>query len=198
MLKQELLQAEPSNEILAGRIAQRDVDALEIIYERFASRVFTLAVMLSDCAEAEQIVLQVFCRLWLEVDQYLSHDGTFQEWFLNLVRAQILDRLVRDGRRKAKERIAAINRWLSDVTKQKSGARERMHQPRSRIRVWRKLQELTLEQRCVIVLASYGGYKQKEISQLLDMPLSAVEQHARLGLKGLRDTPKQETAFAKV
>jgi RNA polymerase sigma-70 factor (ECF subfamily) len=198
MLKQDLLQPEASDEILADRIAQRDSEALEIIYDRFASRVFTLAAMLSDCEEAERIALEVFYRLWLEIDQFKFHDGTFQDWFLSLARAQILDRSMRNGMQTAKDRVDAINRWLSDVTNRKLETREGLHLPGSGIQVWQGLQDLPLEQRCVIVLASCGGYQQKEIAQLLDLPLSAVEQHTRLGLKGLRDTSKQEIALERV
>jgi RNA polymerase sigma factor (sigma-70 family) len=192
MLKQDLIQPEPSDEILADRIAQRDSEALEIIYDRFASRVFTLAAMLSDCAEAEQIALEVFCRLWVEVDQFRFHDGTFQDWFLSLARAHILNRLVHNRRRTAKDRLEAINCWLSDVANQKLETMEGSYLPSSRIQIWQRLQDLTLEQRCVIVLASYGGYQQKEIALLLNLPLSEVKQHARLGLKELRDSRKQE------
>jgi RNA polymerase sigma factor (sigma-70 family) len=197
MLKQNLLQPEPSDEILAARIAQQDINALELIYDRFASQVFTLAAMLSDCVEAEKIVVQVFWRLWLEADQFRFQGSTFQDWFLNLARAHILNRLVRDERRTAKDRVDVINRWLSDVTNQKMEAREGLHRPDSRILVWQGLQDLTLEQRCVIVLASYGGYKQKEIAQLLNLPLNAVEQHIRLGLKRLRDITKPELVLER-
>ena len=198
MLKQDIIQPEPSDEILAARIAQRDLDALEIIYDRFSSRVFTLAAMLSDCAEAERIVLQVFSRLWLDVDKFRFHGGEFQDWFLSLARAHILNRLVRNGRQTAQDRVDAINRWLSDATNQKIKAREALHQPGSRIQYWQGLQGLTSQQRCVIVLASYGGYKQKEIAQLLNLPLSAVELQIRLGLQGLRDATRSELVLERV
>jgi len=197
MLKRDPLQTEPSDEILAARIAQRDVDALEKIYDRFASRVFTLAVMLSDCTEAERIVLQVFSRLWLEVDKFRFHGGAFQDWFLGLARAHILNRLVRDGRQTAQDRADAINRWLSETASQTMKASEEIRQPGSRPQVWQALRDLTVEQRCVIVLASYGGYKQKEIAQLLNWSSSAVEQHIRLGLQELRDAIKPELVLER-
>jgi RNA polymerase sigma-70 factor (ECF subfamily) len=197
MHKRDLLQPEPSDEILAARIAQRDLDALEIMYDRFAPRVFTLAAMLSDCAEAERIVLQVFSRLWLEVDQFGFHGGTFQDWFLSLIRAHILNRLVHNGRRTVQDRVDSINSWLSDASSQTMRTSEETRQPGSRLMVWQALQDLTTEQRCVIVLASYGGYKQREIAQLLNWPLSAVEQYARLGMQGLRDALKPELVLER-
>ena len=187
MLKRDIFQTELSDEILAARVAQRDLGALEALYDRFAPRVFTLAEMLSDCAEAERIVLQVFSRLWLEIGQFGFHGGTFQDWFLNLARAHILNRLARNERQTVHNRVDAINRWLSEAASQTKKASDEMRQPGSRTPVWQALQDLTIEQRCVIVLASYGGYKQKEIAQLLSLPLSNVEQHIKQGLPRLRD-----------
>lgn len=198
MLKQDLLQRGPGDEILADRIAQGDSDALAIIYDRYAPKVFTLAGILSDCREAERIALEVFYRLWLEADQFKFHEGTFEDWFLSLVRGHILNWSMRNRRQTVKDRLEAINRWLSDVINQKLEAREGVHPPGSGIQAWQGLQDLPLEQRCVIVLASCGGFKQREIAQLLNLPVSAVKQHAKLGLKGLRDTLKQEMAYERV
>lgn len=192
MLKQDFLQPELSDESLAARIAQHDINALGIIYDRFAPRVFTLAAMLSDCTDAERIVLDVFSRLWLQADQIKFHDGSFQDWFLSLARSQIVNEVVGNGRRTAQDRVDAISRWLSDATDEMLKATDGFHQPSSRIRVWQGLQILPVEQRCVIILASYGGFKLKEIALLLSLPLYTIDQYIRLGLKRLRDSTKTE------
>ena len=188
MLKRDFIQTEPSNEILAARVARHDLDALETIYDRFASRVFTLAAMLLDCAQAEHIVLQVFSRLWLEADQFKLQESTFQDWFLSLTRAHILTRLARDGRQTVQDRIDAINHWLSEEATQTVKVREELHKPSAGHLDWQVFQDLTNEQRCAIVLAHYGGFKQKEIAELLSLPSSAVNQHIQQGLQSLRKT----------
>ena len=187
MLKRNYLQLESSNEILAARIAQHDVAALEIIFDRFASQVFSLAAMLSDCTEAERIVLQVFSHLWFEIDQFILHGGSFQDWLLDLTRTHILIH-VKCHEGQTVEHIGdAIDRWLSEATNQTMKAGEGLHKPNSDHQVWQALQDLSSEQRYVIVLAYYGGFKQKEIAQLLDWPLSGVKKHVEQGLKRLRD-----------
>jgi RNA polymerase sigma factor (sigma-70 family) len=198
MLKRDLLQTELSDEILAARIAQHDIAALEVIYDRFASRVFTLAAILSDSAEAERIVLQVFSRLWFEANQFNFHGGTFQDWFLSLTRAHILHRLVSNRGQTAQDRVDAINRWLSETANQTRKSREEFHKPGFSSPIWQALHDLTIEQRCVIVLASYGGYKQKEIAQLLNLPLNIVEQHIKQGLPRLRDIVMSEPVLERV
>ena len=187
-----------SNEILAARIAQHDVASLEIIYDRFASRVFTLAAMLSDCAEAERIVLQVFSRLWFEVNRYNLHGGSFQDWFLDLTRSHILTGLKRHKGRTAQEMVDAIDRWLSEATGQTIETRDELDQLGSGLPVRQALHDLTGEQRCVVVLAGYGGFKQEDIAQLLGWPLYKVQQHATLGLQGLRNLVKPELVLERV
>jgi DNA-directed RNA polymerase specialized sigma24 family protein len=67
-----------------------------------------------------------------------------------------------------------------------------LHQPGSSLPLWQALQGLTIEQRCVIVLAGYGGFNRMEIARLLSLPLSAVEQHIGQGLPALRDIVTSE------
>ena len=190
MIKQDPLQSELSDEILAARIAQHDVAALGMIYDRFALQVFTLAAMLSDCVEAELIMLQVFSSLWFEVDQFFLYGGSFQDWFLGLTRGYILTRLERHAGRTAQDTVGAINRWLSQATSQTTEAGVELHQPDSGLLVRQAFQTLTDEQRCAIILARYGGYKQSEIARLFSWSLSKVEQHVKEGLQRLRDITK--------
>ena len=190
MIKQDPLQPELSDEILAARIAQHDVAALGMIYDRFALQVFTLAAMLSDCVEAELIMLQVFSSLWFEVDQFFLYGGSFQDWLLGLSRGYILTRLEHHAGQTEQDTIDAINRWLSEVASQTTEAGEGFHQPGSGLPVRQALQDLTEEQRCAIILAHYGGYKQSEIARLLSWSLSAVGQHLKEGLQRLRDITK--------
>jgi RNA polymerase sigma factor (sigma-70 family) len=192
MRNQDLFQLELSDEILAAHIVRRDTNALEMIYDRYSSKVFTLAAMLSDCAQAERIVLQVFSRVWLDIDRFETYEGTFQDWLLNLTRSNILKRLARNNGLTAQDRVNSINRWLADAASRPMQGGEELLQPRSNIPVWQALQDLTLEQRCVIILAGYGGFKQTEIARLLSLPLTIVEQHIRLGLPRLRDSVLSE------
>lgn len=187
-----------SDEILAARIARHDFAAFEIMYDRFASRVISLAAMLLDCAEAERIVLQVFSQLWFEIDQFITNGGSFQDWLLGLARTHIMIKLHDHEGQTVQDVVDALSRWLSDAANHKVKDSEKWHQPSSRIPVWQALQNLPLEQQCVIALAGYGGFKQKEIAQLLSLPLSAVEQHIRKGLPRLRDLVISQPVLERV
>lgn len=196
-VKRDAIRPVLSDQILAVRIAQHNTAALEMVYDRYASRVFSLATMLLDGKEAERAVLEVFSRLWLEIDKFNPPGGSFQDWLLDLTRATILTELKHHEGQPSQFFIDATNRWLSEATDQIMKNREEFHKPNSGHQVWQVFQSLTSEQRCTIVLAYYGGFKQKDIAELLNWQLSDVKQNIKHGLQMLRDSVKPELVLEK-
>jgi len=52
--------------------------------------------------------------------------------------------------------------------------------------LWDVLGRLPEDQRIVVVLKYYGGYRASEIASIVDMPGATVRSHLRRGLKALR------------
>ena len=53
--------------------------------------------------------------------------------------------------------------------------------------LWDVLGRLPEDQRIVVVLKHYGGYRASEIASIVDMPSATVRSHLRRGLKALRE-----------
>ena len=53
--------------------------------------------------------------------------------------------------------------------------------------LWDVLGKLPEDQRIVVVLKYYGGYRASEIASIVDMPGATVRSHLRRGLKALRE-----------
>jgi len=53
--------------------------------------------------------------------------------------------------------------------------------------LWDVLGNLPEDQRIVLVLKYYGGYRASEIASIVDMPGATVRSHLRRGLKALRE-----------
>ena len=53
--------------------------------------------------------------------------------------------------------------------------------------LWDVLAELSEDQRIVVVLRYYGGYRASEIAQIVDQPAATVRSHLRRGLAALRE-----------
>jgi RNA polymerase sigma-70 factor, ECF subfamily len=90
---------EPSAEELLARIAARAVEALEELYDRSAPGLLgMLTRILPDRAAAEQVLEDVFARLWSEARRW-NRDG-----------ASVNARLFFLARRRAIERLRALRR----------------------------------------------------------------------------------------
>ena len=70
--------------------------ALSEIYDRYSRLVFSLAVkILNDRASAEEIVQQVFTKVWRSARDYRVERGKFSSWVMSITRHQCIDELRR-------------------------------------------------------------------------------------------------------
>src|SRR5918998_1427288 len=89
-----------SDEELIGRLADGDMEALELIYARYARPVFSLAVrVLRDEAEAEEVTQDVFERVWRHASSFDRGRGRFATWLLSMTHHVAIDALRKRQRR---------------------------------------------------------------------------------------------------
>ena len=92
-------QLDPSDEALVERVrGHQDVTAFSQLYDRYARPIYVLVVTGLDRAEAEEIVQEVFLRLWRKVDQFRPERGPFGAWFMTIAHHQVWDAIRRLNR----------------------------------------------------------------------------------------------------
>jgi RNA polymerase sigma-70 factor (ECF subfamily) len=178
---------EPSDAALAGRVAAGEIEAWSQLYDRYAPSVYAFAAHMLGREHAEDIVQEVFLRLWRSAGRFDRERGTFSAWFFGLVRHRIQDEL-RQRRREERLLVAADADELLAETAIPGVDVEADVARRERGRsVLRALQSLPPDQRRVLVLAYFGaGLSQTEIADYLGWPLGTVKKRTRLGLQKLR------------
>jgi RNA polymerase sigma-70 factor (ECF subfamily) len=83
----------PAEELLA-RVARHDVDALSELYDRYAPRVYGLvAHILSSRQNAEEVLQEVFTRLWSESPSLRQEGRSVAAWLVVTAREAAVDRL---------------------------------------------------------------------------------------------------------
>ncbi len=185
-------QIEPSDETLAGRVAQRDMAAFELIYDRYAKSVYALAAHLLGHAEAEEVVQEVFLRLWHKAGQFDPARGFFNTWFMAIARHHVLDEL---RQRSQQQRLVAaeeIDQLLAEAADPAANVEEQAWLRERGNTILDALQSLPAEQRRVLVLAYFGGLSQSAIARHLGWPLGTVKKRVRLGLQKLRASLAQQ------
>jgi len=178
-------QLDPSDEALVERVRRQDVSAFSQLYDRYARPIYVLAVTPLDRAEAEEIVQEVFLRLWRKADQFQPERGAFGAWFMTIARHQVWD-VLRRLHREPSLAAEVIDQLLMESGISGGDVEEEAWSQEVGQAVLQALQRLPAEQRRALVLAYFGGLSQSSIADHLGWPLGTVKKRIRLGLQKLR------------
>ncbi|MFN8019276.1 MAG: sigma-70 family RNA polymerase sigma factor [Acidimicrobiales bacterium] len=173
---------EQSDAALVLAIGRYHQDALAEAYRRHAGAVFGLARrLLTDSARAEEVVQEVFLRLWNDPDRFDPGRGTLRSYLLAQCHGRAVDLLRSDSSRRRREendlrRTAEagydLEREVWDLTLADH--------------VRDALGQLPEGEREAIRLAYLGGLTYREVAVRLGEPEGTVKSRIRSGLKRLR------------
>ena len=167
-----------SDEELVARIATRDRLALDAIYNRYATLVFSLSVrILGEGMAAEEVTQDAFMSLWRRADHYSVERGRLLAWLLTIARNRAIDELRRH--RNLAEQVELPEQARDEPDLEETSLR--------RVQIRRALVALPQLQRQAIELAYYSGMTQQEIADYLQTPLGTIKTRMRLGLQRLRE-----------
>lgn len=178
---------DPPDEALVARVAEGDVAAFAALYDRYALRVYAWSAHLVGTAEAEDVVQEVFLRLWDKAAQFDARRGRFSSWFMAIARHHLMRQL---QTRSAQQRLGAadeIERVLADAVAPGPALEDLAVSRESAAAVLVSLAMLPVEQRRVLVLSYFAGLSQSAIAKVTGAPLGTVKKRTRLGLQKLRE-----------
>ena len=183
----EGLYGDLSDEELMQRLTVRDLAAFRTLYARYGKLVYSATYrVLRDSHLAEDMVQEVFLRLWRKPDSYSSTRGRLTTWLTSVSRNRAVDE-VRSRNRRYRHETASpeeAERELAAPEIDDPGLTAELSDQRRIIVA--ALSKLPDEQRRTIELAYFGGYTQQEIAQMLEQPLGTVKTRIRLGMQKLR------------
>ncbi len=168
---------------LGEQLVSGDVRALELLYDRYGTLAYSVSTrVLGDPGKAEDVVQDVFLKLWTSAQRFDSNRGSLRTWLLTAVRNRSIDYLRGRGahersEKEIPEQVAAAGHG-SDPWREVSLAIEREA-------VRQAVDSLPSEQRQAVELAYFGGYSQPEIAEMIRVPLSTVKGRMRLGMEKL-------------
>ena len=173
-----------TDEQLLALIVRGENWALSEIYDRYTRLVFSLALkILNDRASAEEIVQQVFTKVWWSARDYRAERGKFSTWLMSISHHQCIDELRR--RRVRPVTQPGDEEGLGELASDDDPAQAVLY-TFERARVREALQQIPAEQRIVIELAFWRGWSQREIAVYCQSPLGTVKTRMRLGRQRLK------------
>jgi RNA polymerase sigma-70 factor (ECF subfamily) len=171
-----------SDAVVVIAISRYDQHALAEAYRRHAGAVFALAQrLLNDRAMAEEIVQEVFLRLWNRPEVFDPDRGSLRSYLLAQCHGRAVDLLRSETSRR--------NREERDARRTASAGYDVEHEVVDLAvaeRVRGALDGLHQNERRAIELAYLGGHTYREVADLLDEPEGTVKSRIRSGLRKMR------------
>ena len=171
---------------LMYRVAMAEKEALEALYARYSSSVYSLAMfMLKQEALAEEVTQDIFLNIWTKASSYKAERGEPKSWIMSVAHHRIVD-VIRSRRRTQNVTDPGAYDRLEMLPSSRISTEEEVERRIEREYILDALDALPPEQRQVIMLAYFEGYSQSEMAKILNQPLGTVKTRVRLAMKKLR------------
>lgn len=168
---------------LVGAVAAGRPDALEAAYRRHSIAVLGMARRVTlDVALAEEVVQEVFLRLWRRPERFDAARASLRAYLLIDARARAIELIrsetARRGREDRKARLDSVGSADTDREVWELLLADHLRDA---------LDSLTDGEREAIELAYYGGCTYRQVASMLGEPEGTVKSRIRSGLLHLRD-----------
>jgi RNA polymerase sigma-70 factor (ECF subfamily) len=166
-------------------LQRKEKPALEYLYDHYAGALLGVISRIIKREElAEEILQDVFLKIWDRIDTYDSSKGKLFTWMLNIARNQAIDKTRSKEFSKGKK-TDDIENLVSKVDKS-----DYTESKVEGIGLQEVLKQLPEEQRFVIDHHYLKGYTQAEMAEEFNLPLGTVKTRMRLAMKELRNLLK--------
>lgn len=173
---------EASDPALVVAIGRWREDALAEAFRRHAGAVLALARrVLGDAALGEEVVQEVFLKLWSAPERFDPARGSLRSFLLAQAHGRAVDMLrSNSSRRRREERDASLSAESGyDIEREVWDLAVAEH-------LQDVVKTLPVDERKAIELAYFGGHTYREVAVMLGQPEGTVKSRIRSGLKRMR------------
>ena len=174
-------------------MSQGDVDALDVLYDRYARAVFSFAVrIVHDGRIAEEVLQEAFMRSWQQSGRFELNRGNYASWLLSITHNLAIDEVRKSQRRPQKADMVDITDVLRSEIDTTVNIEEAAEATELRGVIRDAMDHLPEAQRRTIELAYFEGLSQREIAAFLNEPLGTIKTRMRLGMQKLKDVLSEQ------
>lgn len=181
-----------SASLLLERVLTGDKGALTALYDMYERLVYSFAYRCSgDASASEEIVQDVFVKIWKTTARYQPGQGKVSTWILSITRNAAIDY----HRRTKRHQTGTVQGdeslvYISDPAPGPGDVAETAH---TRLIIKHAMASLSTEQREIVEAMYFQGQTQQEIAHRLGIPPGTVKSRARLAMVKLRSQLQSET-----
>jgi RNA polymerase sigma-70 factor (ECF subfamily) len=164
-----------NNEDLPQALIRGDEFAFELLFERYYDGLYRYAsVMLKNREDAQEVVNETFCRVFLNAGRLREASG-FSGWIFKITRNLCMDLLNKRNKQ------AKIIKHITPDTPHMS------NKPDNSAKMKDELVNLKPDYRDILILKDIAGYEYQEISAMLNKSIPALKTMHHRALVKLRE-----------
>jgi RNA polymerase sigma-70 factor (ECF subfamily) len=174
---------------LVQLVAEKDADALEVLYDRYGKVAYSLARrILTDEVLAQDVVQEVFLSLWRNAHRFDAGRGTLATYLLSMTHHRAVDVVRREENLRRRRTSDEVLEFQPDPN---PGVEAEAEAAGRRAEVRAALVQLPPAQREALALAYFGGYTQREVASLVGVPLGTVKTRMAAGMRKLKQALRE-------
>jgi len=163
---------------ILGRVEQGDQAAMGLLFDRYSSIVYSVALrVLKDTGQAEDVMQDIFIQIWKKPGAFISGRGSLGAWLVVVARNRAIDSLRRRRHTDSVEDVVLASSTDLAAEAERNTLMEK-------VRIY--MHQLPPEQRKSVELAYFEGMSHSEIAEKTGDPLGTVKTRIRLALIALR------------
>ncbi|MFI0426743.1 MAG: RNA polymerase sigma factor [Flavobacterium sp.] len=170
-----------TQEELIPLLLKKDDRSFTLLYDNYSKSLYGIIfTLIKDREEAEDVLQEVFVKIWKNIDTYNESKGRLYTWMLNIARNTSIDKLRSKSFNNNQKNLSSDNfvHILDDNSKTINqidaiGIKEFI----------KKLKPKCIQ---IIDLLFFKGYTQQEASDELEIPLGTVKTQNRNCMNELR------------
>lgn len=177
-----------SEEELIALLKNKDEKAFNYLYDNYSGALYGLILKIVAVSEyAEEVIQDVFVKIWKNTDQYDASKGRLYTWMINIARNTALDYLKSKGYQNEQKNHSLSNFVHKDDPPLLAGQVDETAIKRSdQIGMKNIINSMKREWQELIELAYFQGYTQTEIAEKLQIPIGTVKTRTRNALTELK------------
>jgi RNA polymerase sigma-70 factor (ECF subfamily) len=168
-------------ETLISKFQQKDAKAFETLYTMYSESMLGIIFnIVKNEAVAEEVMQDVFIKVWHNAESYSSKKGRFFTWILNIARNAAIDKIRSKSFKNTKQNLNA--EFFVDILQNQDSLDDKT----DAIGIKEFVSKLAKKCVEVIELLYFKGYTQKEASEELEMPIGTIKTRNRNCIQDLR------------
>jgi len=174
-----MLSVRPNDTMLPELLKTKSREAFSKLYDKYSGAIYGIIYkMIQKQNIAEELLQDVFVKVWKNIDKYESTKGALFTWMLQITRNTCIDYLrTKEHKRK----------FYNEINLQETLPTPEVQYNSENSELRNLAYKLDIKYRQIIDLVYFWGYSQEEVSKMLNIPLGTVKTRSRTGLQELRN-----------